>query len=78
MPTVLRVGPYRFFFYVGDRNEPPHIHVRREKKEAKYWLSPVKLAKRVGFRSPELRTIERIIRENQEALLEAWNEEFEG
>ena len=23
MPTVLRVGPYRFYFYAGDRYEPP-------------------------------------------------------
>ena len=26
MPTVLRHGPYRFFFYSGDRDEPPHVH----------------------------------------------------
>lgn len=32
MPTVLRVGPYRFFFYAGDRNEPQHIHVERDDK----------------------------------------------
>ena len=25
MPTVLRVCPYRFFFYAGDRDEPPHV-----------------------------------------------------
>ena len=32
MPTVLRDGPYRFFFYSNeytgaDLTEPPHIHV---------------------------------------------------
>jgi hypothetical protein len=26
MPTLLRVGPYRFFCYAGDGNEPPHVH----------------------------------------------------
>jgi hypothetical protein len=26
MPTVLRVGGYRFFFVSLDRSEPPHIH----------------------------------------------------
>jgi hypothetical protein len=31
MPTVLRIGPYRFFFYAGDRDEPPHVHVERGK-----------------------------------------------
>jgi hypothetical protein len=33
MPIVLRIGPYRFFFYAGDRPEPPHIHVERERSE---------------------------------------------
>ena len=27
MPTVLRVGPYRFFFYASDRAEPMHVHI---------------------------------------------------
>jgi len=78
MPTVLRVGPYRFFFFAGDRSEPPHVHVRRDKKEAKYWLTPVKLAKRIGFKANELRTIRHIIEEHEQQLLEAWNEEFEN
>jgi hypothetical protein len=39
MPTVLRVGPYRFFFYAGDHDEPPHVHIEREDKLAKFWLS---------------------------------------
>jgi hypothetical protein len=43
MPTVLRIGPYRFFFYAGDRDEPPHIHVEREDKIAKCWLNPIRL-----------------------------------
>src|SRR5262245_19824181 len=30
MPTVLRVGPFRFFFYAGDGGEPPHVHVERD------------------------------------------------
>ncbi len=30
MPTVLRTGPYRFFFYAGDRDEAPHVHVERD------------------------------------------------
>ena len=36
MPTVLRVGPYRFFFYASDRDEPIHVHVERDDKVAKY------------------------------------------
>ncbi len=41
MPTVLRHGPYRFFFYAGDRDEPPHVHIERDSKIAKLWLDPV-------------------------------------
>lgn len=45
MPTVLRVGPYRFSFFSIDANEPEHIHVRRGRSKAKYWLgSTVMLA----------------------------------
>jgi hypothetical protein len=40
MPTVLRSGPYRFFFYAGDGSEPPHVHVERDDSEAKFWLGP--------------------------------------
>lgn len=43
MPTVLRIGPSRFFFYAGDGNEPPHVHVERDDGEAKFWLEPIRL-----------------------------------
>jgi hypothetical protein len=29
MPTVLRSGPFRVFFYAGDGGEPPHVHIER-------------------------------------------------
>lgn len=76
MPTVLRAGPYRFFFYASDRDEPVHIHVERDEKVAKYWLDPVRLQNSGGFNRLELKQILLIIRENQEAVLEAWNEYF--
>jgi hypothetical protein len=46
MPTVLRSGPYRFFFYTGDGGEPPHVHVERDDCEAKFWLDPVRLERK--------------------------------
>jgi hypothetical protein len=52
MPTVLRVGPYRFFFYSGDGGEPPHIHVEHDDHVAKLWLDPVRLARSGGFKAP--------------------------
>jgi len=41
MPTILRIGPYRFYFYSADGNEPIHIHVDRDKCTTKFWLDPL-------------------------------------
>ena len=76
MPTVLRVGPYRFFFYSGDGREPPHIHVERDDSVAKFWLDPVRLARSGGFGRPEVRDIGRLVGERKSELLEAWNDYF--
>ncbi len=74
MPTILKIGLYRFFFYSNERGEPPHIHVQRERFLAKFWLSPVALAGSKRFASHELRTIQKHVDENREIFLEAWNE----
>ncbi|MGB6042494.1 MAG: DUF4160 domain-containing protein [Pirellulales bacterium] len=76
MPTVLRSGPYRFYFYSHEPNEPPHVHVDRDDDSAKFWLQPISLARNLGFRGHELREIERIISDHQQELLEAWNGRF--
>ena len=77
MPTVIRIGPYRFYFYSNERNEPPHIHVQREKSLAKYWLNPVSLAKSRGFAGHELRKIQLIVAERENVFLEAWREHLD-
>jgi hypothetical protein len=76
MPTVLRTGPYRFFFYAGDRDEPPHVHVERDANKAKFWLDPVRLQNSGGFSRTEINRIQDLVEENLEALLESWNEFF--
>jgi len=76
MPTVLRIGAYRFYFYSHEPNEPPHIHIDRDNLSAKFWLEPVALAKNIGFRAKELRKLESLVEENQTKLVEAWNEYF--
>lgn len=76
VPTIHRDGPYRFFFYSGDRDEPPHVHVERDQSRAKLWLDPVRLCESNGFRSPELRRIERIVTDNSEMLLRTWHDFF--
>jgi len=51
MPTVLRVGGYRFFFYSNEGSEPPHIHVQKAEKYAKFWLQPIQLADSIDYTS---------------------------
>ncbi len=76
MPTVLRSGPYRFFFYAGDGSEPAHIHVERDECEAKFWLDPVRIERSHGFRSSDIQQIQELVEEHQVALREAWDEFF--
>jgi hypothetical protein len=76
MPTVLRTGPYRIYFYSHEPNESPHVHIDRDERSCKFWLQPVALARNLAYSAKELRDIERIITENENQLLEAWNEYF--
>jgi hypothetical protein len=76
MPTVLRDGPYRFFFYAGDRDEPPHIHVERDSNVAKFWLDPLRMQMSGGFNKIEISRIENLVEENREILAGSWNEFF--
>ena len=55
MPTVLRTGPYRFYFYSHELHEPPHVHVDRDDLSAKFWLQPVGLARNFGFSPSDFR-----------------------
>ena len=76
MPTVLRSGPYRLFFYSADFAEPPHVHVERDANEAKFWLDPVRLEDNYGFGTSELNRIRKLVDENVSDLLRSWNEFF--
>jgi len=75
VPTVSGIpGPYRFFFYSFDCNEPMHIHVRRERAVCKFWLEPVVLAYNDAFSAKELNRIRTIIVDNLDHIREAWDE----
>ena len=76
MPTVLRQKGYRIGFYMGDRSEPPHVHVVHiDGRSAKFWI-PAQLARNLGLRSHELREVLEILLENETLILEKWNEYF--
>ncbi|BCV24015.1 DUF4160 domain-containing protein [Gelria sp. Kuro-4] len=76
MPTVLRVGRYRFFFFSREAQEPPHIHVEAGDQYAKYWLQPVVLAASYGFRARELKELQKLVEENLSFFRRRWDEYF--
>jgi hypothetical protein len=76
MPTILQLGPYRFFFYSDDFSEPAHIHVQRERFKAKFWLNPVRVQQSGGFSRNELSRIQNLVEEHEELFLRRWDEYF--
>lgn len=54
------------------------MHVERDNCEAKLWLDPVRFARSNGFTASEINKIEKLIVENQQDLLESWDEFFNG
>ena len=76
MPTVLRIGGFRFYFYSHEPNEPPHVHVDHGEASIKVWLESLEVAKSRGFRAHEIGGIVAMVGANQSLLLEAWHEYF--
>ena len=68
MPTVLRIGHYRFHFYSDEGTEPAHIHIDIGSGECKFWLDPVTLARSINVAPVEVRKIERLVFEHKEFL----------
>ncbi len=77
MPTYGIIGPYVLLFWSSDRNERPHIHVKRERLLAKFWVDDIELASNKGFKPHELNKIERIVKEHQQDILKTWHEYFD-
>lgn len=76
MPTILRHGRWRAFFYSNEGSEPAHVHVESGGGTAKLWLSPVALVGSSRLKPSELREVERLVRLNRKLLLEAWDDFF--
>jgi len=74
MPTVLRIGAFRFHFYSDESGEPPHIHIRTPDGECKFWLEDVRLARNRGVKPHDLRVIEQLVFEHNRVLLTKYRE----
>jgi hypothetical protein len=80
MPRVFNWNGFRFHFFAdeGDPREPLHIHVRKGRDNAKFWLHPqVKLAYNRGFPSHVLTQLVAVIEERRDLIESAWNEFFD-
>jgi hypothetical protein len=78
MPTILRVGRFRFFFYSGDRAEPVHVHVEAGNGTAKFWLNPVRLAASRGLARHELSRLQQLVVDHRDIFVRAWHAYFNG
>ncbi|MFN3944418.1 MAG: DUF4160 domain-containing protein [Allosphingosinicella sp.] len=79
MPVVFRWNGYRFHFYSdeGDPCEPVHIHVRKGRDNAKFWLYPeVTVAYNRGFSSREQSELARVVEQHREEIERVWNDHF--
>ena len=74
MPSALRSGPCRFYFYSYDCDEPRPMHVDRDRLSARFWLDPdVALAANYGFSRRELRDLVALMRANLVTLRNKWD-----
>jgi hypothetical protein len=78
MPSLLRFKGYRFYFYSGEAHEPPHVHVDRNGKSAKFWIESVTVVRNHRFTPLELREIARIISYYRLDFLRRWNDYFDS
>jgi hypothetical protein len=74
MPTVLRIGPFRFHFYSDEGQEPAHIHVASSDGECKFWLDPVILAGNRGMKPPQVRQVEALVFQHRDLFMEKYYE----
>ena len=76
MPRVFEWKGWRFEFYSLDRDEPPHIHVRKDRKEAKIWLERLQVVRNKRCTDKELKELLDVVALHQQEFLEKWHEHF--
>jgi len=78
MPTVLKIGPYRFYFFSREESRV-HIHVSCPDGEAKFWLEPeIELATNYKLSRVQLKQIENLVEEHYDDFKSAWNHYFQN
>lgn len=76
VPTVLRDGAYRLFFFSREESRV-HVHVSHPDGEAKFWLHPeIALAASLGLSDRQLREAQAIVETHLQEILDAWYRHF--
>ncbi len=75
MPTILRIGKFRFFFY-SNEHLPKHIHVECDDGVAKFSLISCELVKAKRLNATEINRIRKLVVENKGQLINKWDEYF--
>ncbi|MBC2772085.1 DUF4160 domain-containing protein [Rhizobium sp. AQ_MP] len=76
MPTIFVWKGWKFLFFSLDRGEPPHVHVRKDRKELKLWLDPVRVAYNRRVPDHEVNAIIDVVNEHRKEFIDAWNRYF--
>jgi len=76
--ACLRWQGWIFLFYSADWREPPHVHARKGRKEAKFWLSDCSVAAARRVPQHELSASQRKVRQHRDEFMEKWHGPFGG
>ena len=80
MPRINGISDqYQFYFFSnelsGGKQEPVHVHVRKDHSTAKIWLDG-NVYYNKGFSPIELQHIQKLVSTNKSRIEEVWNEHF--
>jgi hypothetical protein len=78
MPKIAIYKFLTFFIFAFDAiNEPPHLHIAKEKgnrqRSAKIWLETLKVVDKGSLTETDLKQAIKVIKENQVILIESFN-----
>ncbi|MCX6162026.1 MAG: DUF4160 domain-containing protein [Ignavibacteriae bacterium] len=78
MPKIAIYKFLTFFIFAYDaQNEPPHLHIAKEKgnrqRSAKIWLKTLRVADRGSLTKRDLNLSLKIIKNNQKLLIDAFD-----
>ena len=83
MPKIAIYKFLTFYIFGYDAlNEPPHMHIAKEKgnrqRSAKIWLKTLEIAEKGSLTVTDLNKSLKIIKDNQQIFIDAFNRVKEG